>query len=72
MLVFKPTALVCKQTIDMIEESAELADQGLDNFVRSTNCEGTLSSWGAVEWNVFPEDIPPVFVCYGFSSNEDF
>ena len=31
-----------------------------------------LSSWGSVERNVFPEDIPPFFVCYGFPSNENF
>jgi len=31
-----------------------------------------LSAWGSVERNVFPEDIPPFIVCYGFASNENF
>jgi len=29
-------------------------------------------TWGAVEWNILPEDVPPVLFCYGFSSDENF
>jgi len=28
-----------------------------------------LSSGSSVERNVFPENVPPIFLCYGFSSN---
>jgi len=63
MLAFEPTTFVCKQTTDIIEEN---------HRVSRSEDRITLSSGGTVEWNVFPKNVPPVFFCYGFSSNEDF
>ena len=42
-----------------------------ESFCSFSNNLVFLAAWGSVEWHIFPHDIPPFFVSYGFAFNEN-